>query len=244
MDSLVKYLSDVKMHAAKERATEAYFAALYLETTRHIDRMCELQRFYDSGFVRNMMLDFGNKFSCAIYFKDSANRLPVPWNDAFRGRGRALTEVQRLSLAINAHINHDLAESLFDLYPNGEIRHLKEDFRKIDEIFDSVGYNVYFKIIDGENWSKKERKTVLRSMKASMWFGSRSRLKIFKMATKYAEAGERKKQRIRQQKDRRAIKYSTKILEPGWLLKRSFLILQRTAAELPAENITRWFGPS
>lgn len=241
-DSLIRYLVFIQSDTHEGNATEAYFAALYLQTTQFIDQMCDQSRFKDADFVRKMMLDFGNRFAFAVYYKDSLSRLPEPWKDAFYGRKNPLTETQKLTLAINAHINHDLPESLFSLYPLGSIRHLYRDFNQIDEIFDSIGLAIYQRVIGIYPWNEREMRVLKRSMKGSMKFASWSRKRVFKLAEKYAKGDEKKKVRIIKRKNRRANQISGLLSNPKGLLKRSFHILQKTEFVQPQENINRWFG--
>jgi hypothetical protein len=241
-DSLIRYLVFIQSDTHEGNATEAYFAALYLQTTQFIDRMCDQSRFKDADFVRKMMLDFGNRFAFAVYYKDSLTQLPEPWKDAFYGRKKPLTETQKLTLAINAHVNYDLPESLFSLYPLGSIRHLYGDFKQIDEIFDSIGIAFYQRVIGIYPWNEREIRVLNRSMKGSMKFGSWSRKRVFNLAEKYAKGDKKKKGRIIKRKNRRANQISGLLSNPKGLLKRSFHILQKTEFVQPQENINRWFG--
>lgn len=241
-DSLVQYLKDLQSTPQAGRSTEVYFAALYLQTTVFIEQMCEQKKFSDPTFIREMMLDFGNRFSYAVYYKDSVHLLPLPWKEAFHGKRKPLTESQKLSLAINAHINHDLPESLFALHPQGDIRHLHRDFSKIDQVFDSIGQSIYWRVIKSDPWRDDEKKILHKSMTWSMKYGAISRKKVFKLARKYAHGNAAKKVRIHRRKNLRAARISGQLAHPHGRLKKSFMLLDSRESKNPAENLNKWFG--
>ncbi len=93
------------------------FATAYLSITHAISDQISTA-FHDPEWVESYLIRFGNLYREALQNYESGSTIPVPksWFIAFESakRGEGFI-IQHLILGINAHINHDLAISLFDV---------------------------------------------------------------------------------------------------------------------------------
>ena len=134
--------SVVELTDAARGATDAtgYFPALYARVTADIAAGIAAGRFTDGPRMERLAVTF------AGYYRRRSGEPPVPrcWQAAADVAGDPdLVVVQHLLLAINAHVNHDLAQAVVDVAPAaGGLAAVRGDFDAINDVlagtFDTV----------------------------------------------------------------------------------------------------------
>ena len=135
--------SVVELTDAARGATDAtgYFPALYARVTADIAAGIAAGRFTDGPRMERLAVTFAGYFR-----RRRSGEPPVPrcWQAAADVAGDPdLVVVQHLLLAINAHVNHDLAQAVVDVAPAaGGLAAVRGDFDAINDVlagtFDTV----------------------------------------------------------------------------------------------------------
>jgi hypothetical protein len=95
----------------------AIFLGCYRLMTRNMLDAIEVGRFHDGVWVSHLLHRFADYYFAALdrFEQDEPNTPPV-WKLAFDAtRDENVMTLQHLLLGVNAHINHDLVFSLYDL---------------------------------------------------------------------------------------------------------------------------------
>jgi hypothetical protein len=101
--------------AAHDR--RAIFLGCYRLMTRNMLDAIEAGRFHDGEWVSRLLERFADYYFAALdRFEQDDPRTPPMWELAFNAtRDENVMTLQHLLLGVNAHINHDLVFSLYDL---------------------------------------------------------------------------------------------------------------------------------
>ncbi|MCC5940756.1 MAG: hypothetical protein JJU37_04375 [Balneolaceae bacterium] len=117
VDEVAEGLSEFEKLCLETGDLRGVFATAYLEITRAIAGQME-SSFRDPEWVASYLIRFGNLYREALlsYENGKLKQVPKSWFIAFETakRDEGLI-IQHLILGINAHINHDLAISLYDV---------------------------------------------------------------------------------------------------------------------------------
>ncbi len=101
--------------AAHDR--RAIFLGCYRLMTRNMLDGIEAGRFHDGAWVSRLLERFADYYFVALdHFEQDKTSTPAVWKLAFdAARDEKVMTLQHLLLGVNAHINHDLVFSLYDL---------------------------------------------------------------------------------------------------------------------------------
>lgn len=108
--------------------TKESFAKLYRATTLYVDQGIGKNYYKDDDFITTTEVKFGDAFFAAI--NDTLPKTygwSIALNDSLT---KNCNDIQRLLLAINAHINDDLLPTLLSLEDRGDLLQRKGDMDK------------------------------------------------------------------------------------------------------------------
>lgn len=99
----------------QQKDRRGIFAGAYLEITRAVGKAIAAGEFEDNAWAERYLVTFANYYRKALQAQDAGRPVPKPWRIAFDAAAAesALT-LQDLMLGVNAHINYDLAQALYD----------------------------------------------------------------------------------------------------------------------------------
>lgn len=110
VDDVLKILERCVETARAENSAEGYFPLIYLWETRDIAAAADDGLFDAPDELRRMIVVFANRYFSARRRFRAGEPTPKAWGLAFRAaRSSSALVVQHLLLAMNAHINVDLA---------------------------------------------------------------------------------------------------------------------------------------
>jgi hypothetical protein len=124
---LLERLNGVAYSADPPRTKES-FAKLYRATTLYVDQGIGKNYYSDDDFIISTEVKFGDAFFVAINdIVPKTYGWSVALNDSLT---KNCNDIQRLLLAINAHINDDLLPTLLSLEDHGNLLQRKADMDK------------------------------------------------------------------------------------------------------------------
>lgn len=110
VDEVLEMLERCIETARAENSAEGYFSLIYAWETRDIAAAASAGRFEAPDELRRMIVVFANRYFAARQQFRAGAPTPKAWGLAFRAaRSSSALVVQHLLLAMNAHINVDLA---------------------------------------------------------------------------------------------------------------------------------------
>lgn len=119
----------------KEQTPLGYFAALYYNMTREIQRGIANGVFENGSRMERLDVLFASRYFEAYDAWKSGSKPTGSWQVAFETAGNPDASVlQHLLLGINAHINLDLGIAAAQTRPGDAIFGLKKDFEKVNDI--------------------------------------------------------------------------------------------------------------
>lgn len=146
---VVPLLDEVIALSRERQDPVGYFAVLYRLTTRTIVDAIDAGRFEDNARMARMDAAFANRYLDAVssHFAPENGDTTAAWEVSFRGAANpGLTVVQHLFLAMNAHINLDLAVAAAETCPGESIHGFESDFtainRQLESLFDLVEHDI------------------------------------------------------------------------------------------------------
>lgn len=124
------------IEASKARGDRlGYFAALYRQVTSEVKRGIADGRFEDGPRMDRFDTLFANRYFAAVGAWQTAAEPARSWRVSFELlAGRDTIILQHLLLAMNAHINYDLALATVAAASGGDIAPLTRDYLQINEI--------------------------------------------------------------------------------------------------------------
>jgi hypothetical protein len=129
VDDVLEQLGHCLETARAENSAEGYFPLIYTWETRDIAAAAEARVFDDPEALRRMLVAFANRYFAARRQFRAGEPTPKAWALAFRAaRSSSLLVLQHLLLAINAHVNVDLAVAA------AETGVLWPDYSRVDAI--------------------------------------------------------------------------------------------------------------
>ena len=140
-------LEEVLLEAGDRRVI---FLSIYVDTTRAVDESLEAGFFLDNEWIADLTVVFANFYRQAFldFECGELQRVPEAWQIAYETTlsGEA-SVLQAAALGINAHINHDLAEAVYQVSidPFRVLRHL--DYTAIDLILANLTDSVLVVLI-------------------------------------------------------------------------------------------------
>jgi len=138
-DQVLARLADIVAGAVAANSPAGYFPALYRQVTLRIKQGIEQGRFDDGPRMQRLDTIFANRYLAAVEAFRAGGDLPSCWRFALQEtQNDRLIILQDLLLAINAHINFDLAIAAAETSPGDSIAALHGDFDKINQILGAL----------------------------------------------------------------------------------------------------------
>ncbi len=110
------------------------FAYVYRRTTAQIKQEILAEKFEDNERMERLDVVFANRYLDAYQrFKNGKNPT-ASWQVPFDARFKKLTILQHLVMGMSAHINFDLGIAAAEIAQGQDIKDLKNDFMKVNEI--------------------------------------------------------------------------------------------------------------
>ncbi len=140
IDGVIARLEELIAWAVGQPSRVGYFASLYLRVTNTIRSKIGTGYFDDDARMEALDATFAGRYLSAVdQFRTHDPNLPAAWAVAFGVIGDgSLVVVQHLFLAMNPHINIDLAVAAARTCPGDSIGALQADFSKINDILAGI----------------------------------------------------------------------------------------------------------
>lgn len=140
IDGVIMQLEQLIDWALHQQSRIGYFASLYLRITTAVRSKIGTGYFDDNSRMEALDAAFAVRYLSAVaQFRNDDPGLPPGWAVALGVTTREdLIIVQHLLLAMNAHINIDLAAAAASTCPGASINVLRDDFMKINGILAAV----------------------------------------------------------------------------------------------------------
>jgi hypothetical protein len=126
-------LDALRVVALSSNDAGGYFPAMYARVTRRVIDDAEAGRFADGVRMATFVVEFADRYLDARAEPSSAARC---WRGSFDVAGDpSLLIVQHLLIAINAHVNFDLPQTVVRLVDGGaELAAIRPDFEAVNDI--------------------------------------------------------------------------------------------------------------
>lgn len=139
IDEVLQNLAQIIQSSRQNRKRAGYFAALYYRLTVRIRDEIAVGGFDDGERVRRLAIALANRYFEAYVLFQQGGRPARCWEMAFRAnRDTWLVVLQHLLLALNAHINLDLAVATATTCPASKLRAFRADFDRINQILSKL----------------------------------------------------------------------------------------------------------
>ena len=217
IDQVIAALDEIIAMARSEGDRSGYFATLYRHVTQAVKDGITAGVFDDGERLARLDVTFANRYLEARQRFLQGKPTTAAWGVAFEAaRSRRPIVLQHLLLGMNAHINLDLAIATVETSPGSELKNLRSDFLKINQVLalqiDGVKASLSaiwpkLRVLDWLAGSKDDRIINFSLTKA--------REQSWQLAEELnAEGPEHRRQRI-ELADRRVAKLARLILKPG-----------------------------
>lgn len=139
IDDVIAVLGTIILDCKETNHTGGYFAALYRKVTLKVKEGIENDFFDNGNSMEKLDVIFAKRYIDAWYDWIGGKVVTASWKRAFENENNYWpTVMQHLLLGMNAHINLDLGIAAAETTGHQDIKSLKEDFNKINEILASL----------------------------------------------------------------------------------------------------------
>lgn len=153
IDEVLAALDAIIERAIRERSPMGYFPALYRTVTAKVQEGIEAGFFDDGAWMERLDVVFANRYLDALAAFERGHRPTRSWQVACEAASRWRPIIlQHLLVAINAHINLDLAIAAAQTAPGEALGGLRRDFDRINEVLASLVADVRRNIGDLSPW--------------------------------------------------------------------------------------------
>lgn len=153
IDEVLAALDAIIERAIRERSPMGYFPALYRTVTAKVQEGIEAGFFDDGARMERLDVVFANRYLDALAAFEGGGRPTRSWQAAFEAAARWRPIIlQHLLVAINAHINLDLAIAAAQTAPGQELPGMRRDFDRINEVLASLVADVRRNVGDLSPW--------------------------------------------------------------------------------------------
>lgn len=132
-------LSDIQSSLSPKDGL-TYFNRIYVDVTRDIYTKICTGYFHDSPFLTALDLTFVNRYLTMVFAANNDDSVPLAWRPLIESRSDdGIDPVQFALAAMNAHINYDLPNAVFETCVRLETAPKEhfDDYQKVDGILDS-----------------------------------------------------------------------------------------------------------
>ena len=222
MDSII-------VHGGDQPSAKVLFAALYARVMDEFDLAVTKNQFKDTAFIMQLQQSFARRFLFA------ASGLSVPdtsWQVSFSDSNCTQSfPMPGLLLAINAHVNHDLLQSLLEMHRNGFSLHqhrCRKDYNQAFKVLTRVIKTVVNRYehsleIEQSYW---DRFMFWMTKKKIRELLHKNRNRLYKRALQI-EADSTKQVELVQEQEAIAKDYFQHITHPTGLMKMGFTMLEK-----------------
>lgn len=168
-------LKELNKYFLEQKMQQAYFNAVYIIVTGGIKARIDRGDFENPKCIEKMILSFSEMYRDALYdyYFNNALKTPISWQKTFEANELGFEKpTVQLLLGMNAHIIHDLPESVDKVARNNptcSLENVHDDYFKLNKFF-----NESINILN-ENLQNTRRalesdnnKLILRPIKAGM----------------------------------------------------------------------------
>ncbi len=143
IDEVIFQLEQLVDECIKTNDRLGYFSSLYHKVTVKVSEGIKNNEFEDGSRMEKLDVIFANRFLYAVYQWKNKQLASPPWMTTFEAtKKRSALVLQHLLLAINAHINFDLAIATVETVGEKDIRLIRKDFASINNILGSLVFEV------------------------------------------------------------------------------------------------------
>ncbi|WP_222845730.1 DUF5995 family protein [Flavilitoribacter nigricans] len=217
IDDVIAALATIIWDSEQRHDPLGYFAVLYQKVTIKVKEGIANNFFDDGPRMEQLDIVFAERYLAAYFAYQQGQPLSYCWKKAFDlGSVDEPIVLQHLLLGINAHINLDLGIAAAEVCAGEDIRGLKNDFIKINEILASLvdevmcglsGIWPFYGLIL-ERAGKFDNLLVDLVMRAA-------RISAWKFAKKLAKKPAREKTKLIARRDRQTARKAKFIGRPG-----------------------------
>lgn len=134
IDEVLEELDKIIEESVRENSYLGVFAYLYRRTTAQIKYEIEQQGFEDNERMARFDVEFAKLYINAYRGYKSQTPISRAWELAFEARNEGLSIIQHLTMGMNTHINLDLGVAASKVMEGDDIRKLKNDYYKVNEV--------------------------------------------------------------------------------------------------------------
>ena len=141
IDRLIARMAALLEPLEREADPRRFFLATYMRTTEAVKDELARGGFLDGEWTQEWDIAFADLYADALEKWNRGDPVPAPWEVAFdAARGERLPPLRHVLLALNAHVNYDLPQSLLAVITDREfddpalVAQRGADHRHIDEI--------------------------------------------------------------------------------------------------------------
>ena len=227
IDEVIIALDKIIEKSIEDKDYLAVFAYVYRRTTAQIKAEIQAKSFNDNERMEKLDVNFANRYLDAYNQFVTENTSTSSWLVSFEARHKKLTILQHLILGMSAHINFDLGIAAAEMVRGEDIKDLKDDFMKVNDILanminemqDRIGKASRLLILLDWIGGNKDEKIANYNIKKARQFA-------WNVATTLALLEEDEKQKIIQKFDYKIGKFNGSILNPpGKILKTVLKII-------------------
>ena len=134
IDEVLKELDKIIETSIDQEDYLAIFAYVYRRTTAQIRTEILSESFENNERMEKMDVIFANRYLDAYHHFINGKHVSSSWLVPFQVRNQSLTIMQHLLAGMSAHINFDLGIAASEVSKGQDIKDVKNDFMKVNEI--------------------------------------------------------------------------------------------------------------
>lgn len=135
IESVIQELELIVNQSITESKRYGYFAALYLEMTKAVQKGIVDGKFEDPARMEKLDVLFADRYIAAFRSWSNGQACTLSWKLAFEEtKADRVATIQHILMGINAHINLDLGIAAAETMLGDDIEKLKNDFDTINSV--------------------------------------------------------------------------------------------------------------
>lgn len=139
IQEVVDALEKIVFEAKNNNLKHGYFAVLYLQMTKAVQKGIINNRFQDGIRMEKLDIIFASRYIDALNAWQREEKCSASWQIAFdETKTNNISVLQHMLCGINAHINLDLGIAAAETSPGESIENLKADFEMINTIISGL----------------------------------------------------------------------------------------------------------